>query len=172
METQDRNLASTAIHGGKPLKSYTKTTLGKVFVTVWDSFENQAVGLILSGDPRKADESCIVDIWSEEEDYYFRSKNKRHLQTGDMIVYTRKEEEAERTVEEYNDDELKAIINSKFFTLQNVLNNTESVAVLFRLKNLAQELEKSDKLIKAIEARISEVQAQEFKPIKPAITEL
>jgi hypothetical protein len=170
MDNQDRNFAITALHGGVPLKSYIKTITGKVYVTVWDSFQNMAVGTILEGDPRKADESCIVDIWSEEEDYFFKSKNKSHLQTGDVIIYKRSTEEPERTVEQYSDDELKVIINSKFFTLQNVLNNTSSTAVLNRIKNLAQEMEKSDKLIKAIEARISEVQAEEFKPLPKSVT--
>lgn len=173
MENQDRNIASGAIHGGSPFKSYIKTILGKVYVSVWDSFENKPEGWILEGDPRKVDDGCIVDVWTPEEDFYFRNKNKRHLQTGDVIVYERKAVEKERTVEEYSDAELTEIVNSKFFTLQNVLNNTDSVAVLFRIKNLAQDLEKSEKLLKAIEARISEVQAEEFKPLpKSTITEL
>jgi len=173
MNNEDRNLNSTALHGGTPLKSYIKTILGKVYVTVWDSFENTPVGTILEGDPRQGDESCIVDIWSEEEDFFFRKKNNLHLQTGDVIVYARSNKEPDRTIEQYSDEELKVIINSKFFTLQNALNNTNSTAVLFRLKNLAQELEKSDKLIKVIEARIAEVQAEEFKPLPKTInTEL
>ena len=170
METQDRNIANGAMHAGIPYGSYIKTILGKMFVSVWDSFENRAEGIILQGDPRKKEENSIVDVWSQEEDYYFRSKNKRLLETGQIIAYTRKDEERERTIEEYSDDELTVIINSKFFTLQNVLNNTSSTAVLFRIKNLAQELEKSDKLIKAIEARISEVQAEEFKPLPKVVT--
>ncbi len=170
MESQDRNLISSALRGGTPLKSYIKTILGKVYVTVWDSFENKPVGMLLEGDPRRAEESCIIDIWTPEEDYFFKNKNKTHLQTGDVIVYSRKQEEKERTVEEYSDDELKEVISSKFFTFQNVLNNTESIAVLFRIKNLAQEMEKSDKLIKVIDARISEVQAEEFKPLPKSIT--
>jgi hypothetical protein len=169
MENQDRNLASGALHGGLPLKSYIKTILGKVYITVWDSFENVPVGMLLEGDPRRGDETSIIDIWSEEEDFFFKNKNKVHLTQGNVIVYQRKNEVKERTVEEYSDEELKTIINSKFFTLQNVLNNTESVAVLFRIKNLAQEMEKSDKLVKAIEARISEVQAEEFKPLPKSI---
>ena len=168
--TNDINLVNSTMHGGSPLKSYIKTILGKVYVTVWDSFENKPVGLLLEGDPRRGEESCIIDIWSPEEDYFFKSKNKLHLTTGDIIPYARKEEVKERTVEEYSDEELTTIINSKFFTLQNVLNNTESIAVLFRIKNLAQELEKSDKLIKVIEARISEVQAEEFKPLPKSMT--
>lgn len=170
MENKDRNFANSAIHGGTPHKSYIKTILGKVFVTIWDSFESKPVGMLLEGDPRKGDENSIIDIWSAEEDFFFRSKNKLHLQTGDIITYVRKTEEKERTIEEYADEELIAIINSKFFTLQNVLNNTSSIAVLFRIKSLASELEKSDKLIKAIEARISEVQAEEFKPLPKVLS--
>jgi len=36
---------------GKPYKSYIKTVLGKVYVNVWDSFENKKVGLIIEGIP-------------------------------------------------------------------------------------------------------------------------
>jgi hypothetical protein len=163
MENTERNIVG-AMHGGAPFKSYTKTILGKVYVEVWDSFEEKPIGLIIEGDPRRGDDTCIVDVWSADEDYFFRNKNKTHLSAGSVIPYTRKAVTVERSIEEYTDEELTAIVNSKFFTLQNVLNNTTSVAVLFRIKNLAQELEKSDKLIKAIEGRISEVQAEEFKP--------
>ena len=168
--SQDRNLAGS-MHGGVPFKSYTKTILGRIYLEVWDTFENKPIGLIIEGDPRRGDETCIVDVWSEEEDYFFRNKNKEQLKSGNVIVYQRKEAVVERSVEEYTDDELKEIINSKFFTLQKVLNNTDSVAVLFRIKNLAQEMEKSDKLVKAIEARISEVQTEEFKPFPKSQTE-
>ena len=168
MESQDRNIVG-AMHGATPTASYIKTILGKVYVAVWDSFENQPIGTILEGDPRKKDESCIVDVWSPDEDFYFRSKNKRNLETGHIISYVRKEEVKERSIEEYSDEELTTIINSKFFTLQSILNSTSTVAVLFRIKNLAHELDKSEKLIRAIEARISELQAEEFKPL-PKVT--
>jgi len=170
MTGNDINLVNSVKHGTTPYKSYIKTILGKVYVTIWDGFENKPVGMLLEGDPRQGDESCIVDVWSVDEDFFFRTKNKLHLTTGDVIVYARKVEERERTVEEYSDEELKEILGSKFFTLQNVLNNTNSVAVLFRIKNLAQEMEKSDKIIKVIEARISEVQAEEFKPLPQSTT--
>lgn len=168
MATQDRNIVG-AMHGAAPTASYIKTILGKVYITLWDSFENQPVGMILEGDPRKKDESSIVDVWSSDEDFYFRSKNKRNLETGHIISFVRKEEVRERSIEEYSDEELTTIINSKFFTLQSILNSTSTVAVLFRIKNLAQELDKSEKLIRAIEARISELQAEEFKPL-PKVT--
>jgi len=169
METQDRNIVG-AMHGATPVASYTKTILGKVYVTVWDSFENQPVGLILEGNPRKNDESCIVDTWSPEEDFYFRSKNKRFLETGTIIPKTRKAEVREKTIEEFTDEELQTLINSKFFSLQSALNSTNSIAVIYRIKNLAQDMEKSEKLMKAIDARLSEVQANEFKPLPNSTT--
>lgn len=172
METTDRNLVSSAIHGGVPIKSYIKTILGKVYVSAWDSFENQPIGLILEGDPRKEAESSIVDVWTEEEDFFFRNRNKRSLQIGEIIAFARKTEEREKTIEEYSDAELTTVINSKFFSFQNTLNSATSLAVLFRIKNLASDLEKSEKIMKLIEARISEVQASEFIPIKNIVTEL
>lgn len=170
METKDVNLIGSALRGGTPIKSYIKTILGKVFIKYWDSFEKKPAETLLEGDPRKAEEGCIIDIWTIDEDQYFRKANASHMATGNIITYARSTEQKERTIEEYSDEELKQIINSKFFTLQNVLNNTETIAVLFRIKNLAQEMEKSDKLIKAIEARIAEVQAEEFKPLPKTIT--
>jgi hypothetical protein len=168
MDTQDKNIVG-GMHGGKPIGSYIKTTLGKVYVSAWDSFENQPVGIMLEGDPRKKEESSIIDMWSQEENFYFRNKNKVLLQSGDIISYERTDVVKERAIEEFSDDELIAIINSKFFAFQKVLNTTTSVNVLFRIKNLAQDLEKSEKLMKTIDARISEVQAEEYKPL-PAVT--
>lgn len=169
METQDRSILNSAIYGGTPLKSYIKTILGKVYVTVLDQLEGIPEGVILEGDPRQNQESCIVDVWSEEEDYYFRKKNKRHLETGTIIPYTRKDVGRERTIEEFSDEELEKIVRGKFFTLQAALNTTNSVATLYRMKNIAQAAERSDSIIKAIEARLSEVQAQEYKPLPPVI---
>lgn len=173
MDTKDKRIISSVLAGGKPYRSYIKTILGKVYVSVWNTFEQQPEGVILHGDPRTEEETAIIDLFSEEEDFYFRQKNKKHLQTGDVIQYNRKEEERVRTPEEFSDDELKEILAKPFFSTQKLLNETESVALLFRIKNLAHDMDKSDKVMRAIEARISEVQANEFKPLPDKIeTEL
>lgn len=173
MEHQDRNIVSSALHGGKPLKSYIKTILGKVYVTVWNSFENMPEGLILYGDPRKSEDTCVIDVWNHDEDYYFRTKNKRHLQAGNLISYERKEETSEKSAEEFSDAELEKLLEDKFkkfFSLQSLLNETDSIALLFRIKRIAEEQERSDKVIKAVEARIAELQAGEYKGI-PSVVE-
>lgn len=149
-----------------PYKVYIKEILGKVLVKFWDNFTNTPAEVILYGDPNRKEETCMIKVWNEREDAYFKSSNRYHLKKGIVREYKLPEpvQQQERPIEQATDEELQAIINSKFFSLQKVLNTLESVAVLFRMKNLADEMEKSEKIIKAIEARISEVQQAEYLP--------
>lgn len=158
-EIAGRNELFSAMSGGEPFRTYKKQILGKVYVTVWDVFTNAPVGMILEGDPRKNDQTTLIDVWSEKEDVFFRRMNKRSFDLGVLREHSRpKDEVRERTIEEFSDEELTAIINKPFLALQNALNKTESVAVLYRISTLASELEKSEKVIRAIESRLSEVQ--------------
>lgn len=156
---KDRNALFSAMSKGKPFKSYIKTILGKVFITYWDVFENKPVGGLLEGDPRKKEDGSYIDLYSEEEDHFFRRSNRKHFDVGVLTAYEHPENEVrERTIEEFSDDELKELINSPFLKLQNAINKTSSEAVVYRILNLAQDLEKSDKVITAIESRLSEIQ--------------
>lgn len=168
-EALGRNdIFAASVSGGRPYKAYIKTILGKVIVKYWDNFTNTPSEIILQGDPKRHDETCIIKIWNEREDAYFKSTNKYHFKQGNIRPYEIPEdaEVVETPIEQASDDELKLVINSKFFSLQNKLNNINSVAVLFRMKSLAEEMEKSEKITKAIEARISEIQTSEFSPTK------
>jgi len=149
---------------GKPYKSYIKTILGKVYVQVINPFDGKLEGRIVEGNPKRDPESCIVDIWTEKENVYFRRANKRHFETGSVIEYHRREETPKaKAVHEYSDEELKELINSKFLTLQSVVNKLDSVPVLFRMVTLAKEIDKSEKIVKFLEGKLSEVQLAEFK---------
>jgi hypothetical protein len=163
----DRNDLYAAINSKRPMKSYIKTELGKVFVHVLDKYTDKPVGMLLEGDPRKKDKGCIIDFWSDKEDVFFREANKLHFERGTVIPYTRPEQEVkERTMEEYSDDELKDILTAPFFSLKSALDKTTSVGLVFRFLSLAQELEKSDAYIRAIESKLSELQSvDEFNPI-------
>lgn len=156
-----KNELGLATNDGKPLKSYIKTELGKVHVIAWDTYLDTPVGLLLEGNPRNREESCIIDMWSEREDSFFKKMNRSHFERGTIIPFERKEEAREKTVEESTDDELKEVLSKPFLALQSLLNKTESVALVFRLLNLAQEMEKSAAVIKAIESRLSELQSME-----------
>lgn len=161
-----RNAMLAAMKGGKPYKTYKKTILGKVFIEVWDNFINGPVGILLSGDPKKDDPDCYYHAWTEDNDVFFRgvAHNRRHLEQGAIIPVKYEQKEIEKTIETSSDEELTKLVNSPFLALQNALNKTESVALLFRVLTIAQELEKSEKITRAIEARLSEVQEAEFNP--------
>lgn len=149
---------------GTPYKSYKKTILSKIYVNVLNSFSGQPEGRIVSGNPRTELENCIIDMWSEMEDVYFKRTNKKHFETGNLIEYKRKEQsEKVKTIKDYSDEELTVLLNSRFLTLQSVISKVDSVAPLFRLLTLAKEMEKSEKIIKFLEGKLSELQLAEFK---------
>lgn len=169
---EERTRLFSAMNTGTPYKSYIKTILGKAFVHGWDVFTNTPTGFILEGDPRKHDEGSIYHVYSEMEDVFFRKMNKKHFSNGVLIEYVApQDEKRERTIEEFTDEELKNLINQPFFTLRSALNKTQSEAVLFRFLSLAQELEKSTKVIGEIESRISEVQERSMTSKKEVYPE-
>lgn len=152
------------INEDKPYASYIKTLLGRVGVTVWDRFTNTPAYVILTGDPRRKEEGTIVDVWSQREDAFFRRNNERHFQRGILIAYTRPENvQVDTPVEQFSDEQLKEIVNSKFLALQNKINKIDSVAVLFRMITIAEEMDKSSKITDAIQARISELQLSDYE---------
>lgn len=168
-----RNELFSDMSEGKPFKSYIKAILGQASVVVWDNFESKPIEIILKGNPKAKEEGCIVDIWSVKEDVFFTRINAKLFQKGILLPYARPEApvNVERTIEQSTDEELQTMINSKFLGLQAKLNKIDSIPVLFRIRGLAEDMEKSEKIIKAIEARISEVQTSEISPRRDAIEE-
>ena len=146
------------MHTGKTFKTYKKAVLGRVYVSAIDPFTEQPTGVMLYGDPKRSDESCFIDMWSERDDLFFRKMNKVHFDSGYIIETVRKEKEVvEISIEQYSDEQLKEVVNLKFFALQARLNKVVNEAVLYRMLDLANEMEKSEKIIRAIEARLTEI---------------
>lgn len=171
MTSQDlvlaRNEVFSAMESDTPYASYIKTILGQVAVTVWDSTLDKPTEIILNGNPKKKEEGCIVKTWNVKEDSVFKRLNIRHFKSGTIIPYqVPANSTPERTIEQSTDDELKEILNSKYLSLINKLNKIDSVAVLFRMRGLAEDMEKSSKIIDAIEKRISEVQLASYEKPK------
>lgn len=155
-----------AMQTGKPYKSYKKTILGLVYVSVLNSFSREPEGMILRGDPRKLEPDSFVDLWDDVEDAFFRRKNKRHLETGILIAFEKPENYQEPVVEKYasySDEQLEEVLGQKWLALMKSINETNSESVLYRLLTIARENEKSEKLISAIEARLSEVQTAGYE---------
>lgn len=164
-EVEERNKLFSAMNTGTPFKSYKKAILARVFVYYWDSFREEPSSTLLTGDPRRNDESCIIDVWSEQEDVFFKRMNRAHLSNGTLLPYQRPVEiEHVRTFEESTDEELTTFLGSKYFTIQNKLNHVNTLPVLFRLVEIARQHDKSEKIIKLIEGRIAEIQSAEYAP--------
>lgn len=149
---------------GKPYKSYKKTILGKLSIILLDPFSGKPISKLLAGDPNGKDkENTIIDIWNEREELFFKRSNKRHFDLGYLTVHTRKPEDTKAVSEnEYTDEELETLINSKFLALQHKVNSMTSIAPIFRLINLARELEKSEKIINFLQSKLSEIQQKEY----------
>lgn len=166
-----RNELFSAMNDGRPFKSYVKTILGKVAVVIWDNFQEEPTEVILTGDPRRRDASCIVDVWSEKEDVFFKRLNQRLFARSIIVPFERPEvaEPVEKSVAQLSDEELDVIVNKKYYGLLAKLNEITEVVVLFRLKDAAERNDKSQKIMSAIDARISELQTAEYAPVKPVV---
>jgi hypothetical protein len=152
----------SAMQAGKPFKTYRKTILGQVYVKVLNPFSGTPEGVILKG--RDGEETTMVDVWSVQEDMFFKKQNRKQFQGGFVIEYERPTVEAVSEEEKYNtlpDDQLVELLSSKFIALQNALNKMTSPAPVYRMLKMAQDMEKSDKIIAHIRARLSELQASD-----------
>lgn len=150
----------SAMQAGNPLATYRKTILAKVFINILNPFSGNPEGIILYGDP-KNDESARIDTWSEKEDLFFRRMNKNHFTNGTLLKIERETTPEVRTVEQYSDMELGELLRLKYYSLQSKLGEIESAPVLMRLVDIAREQEKSEKIIKTLEARLSEIELKQ-----------
>jgi len=152
-----------AMQVGRPFRSYIKTPISKVYVTIFDPLKRKETGLILSGNPRaKKNDTAIVDVWSEMEDVFFKRLNRRHFEQGTIIPYTRSTVVEEKTIEQYTDEELKVVLSQKFAALNATISTINELAPINRLLYLAREEEKSEKIVRLIEARLADIQEKEF----------
>lgn len=169
-----RNELYAAMEAGKPYRSYIKTILGQVVVGVWDNFTNTPTEAVLHGDPRKKDAGCIVDVWSDKEDAFFKRINRKLFDKGLVRPYehpSTEDKPKSNAIEQASDEELTEIVALRHFALLKKLNEIESVPVLFRIRTIAEEQEKSENIMSTIDARISELQNQEYNTREDAEVE-
>lgn len=148
----------SAMQTGLPYKSYKKTIMAKVSVTVLNPFSNEVSVILLEGDNN--DPESILDVWSEKEDAFFKRMNRRALETGRIISYKRPAfVEEEQKIEQMSDDDIAALIKKPFMVMQSVLSKTDSEAFVYRILQAARVAEKSEKYVAAIETRLGEIQS-------------
>ena len=149
----------SAMQEGVPIGQYVKTVPSKVHVIVLNSWSLEPTAVILQGEPGA--EESIIKTWSVPEDIFLRQMNRRHFSSGFLKVYQPpvvEEKAVEETIEQASDETLLLLINGHFKRLESSINKTDSEAVLFRMIKLARENEKSERLVRALETRLAEIQ--------------
>jgi len=156
----------------EPFATYKKTILGKIYLTVLSPFDDKPVGLILEG--FQDEKSASIDTWSEKEDLFLRRLNARQFEVGNIIKVKREpvDEDTSRSIEQYSDEELRTVINKKYLGFRAVLDNVTSEAVAYRMVELARDMEKSEKIVGAIEKHLSHLQLKDLQPLVKKETEI
>lgn len=148
-----------AMNGNKPFSQYIKTILGKVGLSILDPFSAEPKGILLSGDPVATNPEAIVSLWSLTEDIYFKRHNKMHFDTGTIVPYKADAVKLEETrLEQSTDEEIAELVHKPFLAIINALNKTNSEAFVYRVLRIAQDEERSEKIISAINKRLAEIQ--------------
>lgn len=150
----------SAMQDSTPFATFKKTVLGKVYVTVVSPFTKNPEGVLLYGE--LGEPTSFIDVWSEMEKMFFYRMNRKHFDAGTVIEVTReKEKEQPKRIEQSSDVELTAALSYPFTKFAKLIRETSSEALLYRFISLAEQNEKSEKVINLIKARLAEIQASE-----------
>jgi DNA-directed RNA polymerase subunit H (RpoH/RPB5) len=159
--------AYSAMQTGEPLKRYVKTIVGKVHVVVLNPFSEDPEGVILEGEPSNMADlpDMTIELWTSKQVVFFEKMNRKHLEAGRLAI----REAAVVLPPSPNvltEEEVDKILGSKFLVLKNRLPKFTDTAPVFRLLNRARELDASEKYIKHIEERLTELQMESYLPAK------
>jgi hypothetical protein len=158
-----------AMQEGTPLKRYRKTILGKVCVVVLNPFSGKPEEIILEGNPNNSKDldSLTVDIWDVQQDQFFQRFNKNHFRSGTIEEFDVKVVLDAPSPNVISDDEIRDALNKPFLALKALLNRFTEVAPVYRTLSMAEEMEKSEKILNAIRARSAELEFGEEAPDTP-----
>lgn len=171
VETASTDVFS-AMQAGTPYRTFRKTILGKVYITYLDPFSGEPDHKIMEGIPAKKDEGCFYHAWTDKEYLFFKRMNKRHLESGNLLEVKPKAKKKPKTKElNYNalpDEEIEKILRKPFLALSNALNKMTSEAAVYRMLETAEQMNKSEKFMQTIRARLSEVQDMSLQLVAEA----
>lgn len=161
-----------AMQDGEPLKRYVKSIVGKVHIVILNPFSEEPEGVILAGNPGHQDDlpKMTVELWTSKQVVFFEKMNKKHLDAGRLVIMD-KAAVLPPSPNVLTEEEMDTILGSKFLVLKNRLPKFTDTAPVFRLLNRARELDVSEKYIKHIEERLTELQLGEYLPDKETKSE-
>lgn len=147
----------------EPIAVYIKAIVGKVGVIVFNPLTQRPEERVLEGDPRdstKNRDDMTVKIYDEASHIFFKNLNRRSLMKGKIVPYKTEGINIDMT-NAISDEQIDEILSQPFFTLMNRMNEFTSVVPVQRILIRAKELNKSFKTIQRIEAKLSEMQADQ-----------
>lgn len=154
----------SAMQTGKPYKTYKKVILGKVYLRVLNPFDDKPMGVHLVGNPKRNSEGCFFHTWNEKQDVFLKRMNKAHFKDGTLVeteLKPKQEDQNEKLYSDYTEADIEEIVKSKFFALVKVLEDAESEAFVYRILSKAEELDRPEATINAIQERLSDIQSWE-----------
>lgn len=150
----------SAMQGGRePLARYKKTILGKVHVVALNPFSDTPEGVLLEGDADKS----YIELWDAKQLVFFEKMNKNHLDAGRIVKMEKEPEAPPPSPNQLSDDDVDKLLEGRFLTLKSRLDKFTDTAPVLRLLNRARELEKSEKIIKRLEERISQIELEKYE---------
>ncbi len=164
VDSYEREVFS-AMADGTPLVTYVKTIVGKVHLTVLDPYSGKPTPVVLQGAPAANNPKAVVQVWSSKDNNFFKQMNSEHIAAGILKPLSPVEEVARQeepvSPNSITDVEITEILNKPFLALKNKLNSFTAPAPVFRFERMAEEMEKSEKILEAIRARASELELGE-----------
>lgn len=155
----DYDIYSAMQEGKEPLARFRKTIVGKVHVVALNPFSDTPEGVLLEGDADKS----YIELWDAKQLVFFERMNKNHLQAGRLVRMEKAPEPPPPSPNQLTDDEIDKLLEGNFLPLKHRLDKFTDTAPVLRILNRARELEKSEKIIKRLEERISQLELEKYE---------
>lgn len=152
----------------EPMTHYIKTIRGKVAVNRISPMSGEQETIMLQGDIEDPDADltgAMVPLYTDHDLKYFEQANRGMIESGQIAPHDPEANEIDR-INAITDDELRTLVTGKFFTLKGKLNEFTSPVPVMRALRLANEENRPVKTIETIEARLAELQVEDYVPDK------
>jgi len=155
----DYDIFSAMQEGQEPLVRYKKTIVGKVHVVALNPFSETPEGVILEGDGRDS----YIELWNPKQIIFFERMNQKHLEAGRIVKMEKPPVPEPPSPNQLSEKEIDELLNGKWLTLKSKLEKFTDTAPVLRILNRARELEKSERIIKNLEERISQIELEKYE---------
>jgi hypothetical protein len=152
----------------EPLTYYIKTIRGRVAVDRISPMSGEQETIILKGDvadPAADLSEAMIALYTEHDLKYFEQANRKSIEQGRIVPHDPEKDELDR-INAITDDELRELVTAKFFTLKAKLSEFTSSIPITRALRIAKEENRPIKTIEVIEARLAELQVEDYVPSK------